>query len=146
MNSQLIPGDEFLESKLHKYFVLKQFHWQTLKQYKNWKRDATYLVNKYGYSFELFFLNENGTLDYQKMCIEVDKMVSDGVISPLKYLDKNNNLGRDIKTKLCFKIVRDNFTGLKTLKEKLNKLNGFTLPEGVVEQYRDYDEYDVRGF
>jgi hypothetical protein len=42
----------------------------------------------------IFFTNDNDTINYQKMIVEMDKLIRDGVINPLKVLDKHNNLHR----------------------------------------------------
>jgi len=89
-------GDDFMEIVKLPIFTLR-FKFQTDKQLKGWTKDYNSLKRRYGLSFEIFYLNQNGTINYQKMMYEIDKYISDGVINPLKIYDKNGNLKRDIQ-------------------------------------------------
>jgi hypothetical protein len=89
-----MPGDNTAKSLLVVEFSLSQFTFKTHKQYKMWKTEVEKLKEKTGQSLEVFFLNKDGTLDYQKMIETVDQMIADDVASPLKHLDPKNNRKR----------------------------------------------------
>lgn len=90
----LMPGDSVVKSLLVTEFSLSQFTFQTHEQYSSWKKCVEKLKNKNNQSIEVFFLNQDGTLDYQKMIETVDEMVGSGVINPLKVLDSQRNVAR----------------------------------------------------
>jgi hypothetical protein len=48
-------------------------------------------------SLEGYFLNEDGTLNFQEMIERVDEMIADDVEDPLKELDKNRHRQRGAK-------------------------------------------------
>jgi len=90
----LMPGDNVAKSLLVVEFSLSQFTFKTHKQYKMWKSEVEKLKEKTGQSLEVFFLNKDGTLDYQRMIETVDQMIADDIVSPLKYLDPHNHRNR----------------------------------------------------
>ena len=52
---------------------------------------------QYGLSFELFYINNDGNINYKKMMYEIDKYISEGIINPKKVYDRYNHLKRDIQ-------------------------------------------------
>jgi hypothetical protein len=94
-SSPLAPGDNFIKSGRPSYFSLAQYKYQTLEQYTTWQKTHNRLKNRHGVSFELFFLNADGTLDYQRMILKLDEMVRAGVINPITRLDPHNNIARN---------------------------------------------------
>ncbi len=89
-------GDDFMEIVRLPIYT-QRFKFQTLKQLKGWTRYYNSLKRRYcGLSFELFYLNKDNTINYQKMMFEVDKYISEGVINPQKIYDKNGNLKREM--------------------------------------------------
>jgi hypothetical protein len=101
---ELMPGDNTAKSLLVVEFSISQFTFKTHKQYKMWKSEVEKLKKKTGQSLEVFFLNKDGTLNYQKMLTTIDQMIADDIVSPLKHLDPQNNRNRKgihpAKTKL----------------------------------------------
>ena len=90
-------GDDFMEIVRLPIFTLR-FKFQTLEQLKGWTRYYTSLKRRYGgLSFELFYFNQDNTINYQKMMFDIDKYISKGIINPKKIYDKNGNLKRDIQ-------------------------------------------------
>jgi hypothetical protein len=59
-----------------------------------WKNEVEKLREKTGQSSEIFFLNKDGTLNYQKMITTIDQMIADDILSPLKHLDPHNHRNR----------------------------------------------------
>jgi hypothetical protein len=100
----LMPGDNTAKSLLVVEFSLSQFTFKTHKQYKMWKGEVEKLKEKTGQSLEVFFLNSDGTLNYERMVTTIDQMIANDILSPLKHLDPQNNRNRKgihpAKTKL----------------------------------------------
>lgn len=92
--SVLTPGDNILKVGKPSYFSLSLFTYRSYEQFTAFKKATEKLKRKYGESFEIFFTNDDDTVNYQKMIVEMDKLIRDGVINPLKVLDKHNNLHR----------------------------------------------------
>ena len=92
--SVLTPGDNILKVGKPSYFSLSAFTYRSYAQFVGFKKATEKLKRKYGESFEMFFTNDDDTINYQKMIVEIDKLIRDGVINPLKVLDKHNNLHR----------------------------------------------------
>jgi hypothetical protein len=90
----LKPGDNVAKSLLVVEFSLSQFTFKTHKQYKMWKTEVEKLKEKTGQSLEVFFLNKDGTLDYQQMIETIDLMIANDIVSPLKHLDPENHRNR----------------------------------------------------
>ena len=94
--SNLKPGDDFMEIVRIPILTMR-FKFQSLKQHKNWLKYYNALKRKYCLSFEIYYINNDGTINYKKMMYEIDKYISEGVINPKKIYDKYNNLKRDIQ-------------------------------------------------
>jgi hypothetical protein len=95
--SSIKPGDDFMELVKIPIFTLR-FKFQTLKQQKSWIRYFNKLKRRFeGLSFEIFYMNTDGTINYKKMMYEIDKYISEGVMNPKKIFDKSDNLSRDIQ-------------------------------------------------
>ena len=89
-------GDDFMEV-VRLPILTMRFKFQSLKQHKNWLKYYNALKRKYGLSFEIYYINSDGTINYKKMMYEIDKYISEGVLNPKKIYDKFNNLKRDIQ-------------------------------------------------
>lgn len=76
--SQVVWGDSIEKVRLLKEFSLSQFTYQTFEQYKAWQREYNGLVRRYGQSYEMFYLNADSTLDYQKMIVDIDERIRGG--------------------------------------------------------------------
>ncbi len=112
----LMPGDNTSKSLLVVEFSISQFTFKTHKQYKMWKTEVEKLKEKTGQSLEVFFLNKDGTLNYQRMVETIDQMIADDVVSPLKHLDPQNHRNR----KGCHpaKQVLDEFRNKEPIKKE----------------------------
>lgn len=86
--SEVYPGCNVETPGLLKEFSLTQFTFNTLEQYKSWKREYDKLIRKYGQSYEMFYLNEDGTLNYQKMIVDIDKRIRENKTSYFDGMDK----------------------------------------------------------
>ena len=92
------PGDSLLRTFLMREFSLSQFTFKTYEQYMNWKGIITSLNEKERQSIEGYFLNNDGTLNFVKMCNWVDEKIAEGIDKPFDILyDKNRNDRRSEK-------------------------------------------------
>jgi len=89
------PGDSFLKPGMLKEFSISQFTFKTLAQFKAWEKAVTLRKDKYGQSLEFFFLNEDGTVDVEKMAKTVDALIEEGCMDPFKALEKRKNIAID---------------------------------------------------
>ena len=94
--SPLQAGDNVLKIGRPAYFSTSQFTYQTAEQYDKWKKSGEKLKRKYGESYEIFFSNIDGTINYQGMLETIDKMIRDGIINPLSIFDPHNHLSRTV--------------------------------------------------
>jgi hypothetical protein len=86
--SEAFPGCTVENAALLRELSLSQFTFQTHEQYKAWSKEADTLRRRYGQSYEMFFVNEEGYLDYQRLVNEVDAAIRTGKMSFLDGLDK----------------------------------------------------------
>ncbi|NET69395.1 MAG: hypothetical protein F6K63_35450, partial [Moorea sp. SIO1G6] len=77
-NSQAFPGCTVESARLLRECSLSQFTFQTHDQMKSWEREQKYLINKYGQSYETFFTNDDGTINYQLMTNSIDAAIRAG--------------------------------------------------------------------
>jgi hypothetical protein len=86
--SNMYPGCTSEKPALLREFSLSQFTFQTIEQYQSWKREYQKLMRKYGQSYEMFFLNEDDTLNYQKMIERIDEKINEGKMDIFDGVDK----------------------------------------------------------
>lgn len=89
-------GDTIEKTGILREFSLSQFTYQTIEQYVAIEKEVQRNKRRYNQSYEGYFINSDGTLDYQSMITEIDKAIANGVLSINKYLDKSRNRARDI--------------------------------------------------
>jgi hypothetical protein len=83
-------GDTILKVVQPRYLSLSQFKFRTEQQYKIWLKCITNLQNKqYAYTFEPYFINENGNINYELMLITLDKIATKGILYPDRYLKRS---------------------------------------------------------
>ena len=96
-HSYLKCGDDFIELVKIPIFTLR-FKFQSEEQHKSWTRYYNKLKRRFeGLSFEIFYMNADGTINYKKMMCEIDKYISEGIMNPKKIFDKSDHLSRDIQ-------------------------------------------------
>jgi hypothetical protein len=86
--SEAFPGCTVENAALLRELSLSQFTFQTHEQYKAWSKEADTLRRRYGQSYEMFFVNEEGYLDYQRLVNEIDAAIRAGRMSFLDGVDK----------------------------------------------------------
>ena len=73
--NNLLAGDSILKRSWLRPISLSMFHWQTHQQYTSWCKKVDSLKNRAGWGLEQFFLNDDGTLDYQKAIIQIQARI-----------------------------------------------------------------------
>ena len=87
------PGYSYEEAMLMRECSLSQFHYKNLEQRDAWIKKGSQLKIKYGQHFEMFYLNDDGTLDFQEMVEDLQKQIGAGQL-PLEAYKGNPNLNR----------------------------------------------------
>jgi hypothetical protein len=82
------PGMSVNSASLLHEFNLNQFTFQTHAQYKSWERELKTLTRKYNQTYEMFFLNDDGTLNYQQMIVDVEGKIRNGRANFFDGVDK----------------------------------------------------------
>jgi len=100
----LEPGDTVNKSGMLRELSLSQFTFKTFEQWKAWNKEYERMKEKYGQSFEMFYLNEDGTLDYKAMVKDIDAKIksqepglSADEYRPLKLFDAHENRWRKME-------------------------------------------------
>jgi len=88
LDSIIEPADSVLIVGLPRLFSLSQFTYQTRFQRDKWKWANNLLKNRHGFSFELWFLDAKGLLDFDAMIETIDRLIVDGVTNPISQLTK----------------------------------------------------------
>lgn len=112
----LEPGDNILKIFLMGECSLSQFTFQTYEQWKNWNDSHLKSKDKNKQSLELYFLNEDGSLNLQLMSEEIDRAIENGITKPNKHFDKSMNRhrkGLEHPQKPNFDAIRDKLAGFE---------------------------------
>lgn len=124
-DTALIPGDTYPRAGMWRPFSLAQFNFRTVKQFETWNRVIGRLKSRNGYSLELYFLNENGTLDYQAMLETVESMIAKDVLDPVKVLDAGEHMARNRKRHPGRYVQAEHvWESLQALKEAIHQFCG----------------------
>lgn len=77
-HSEAFPGCTVEMGRLLRECSLTQFTFRTYKQFQSWEREAKRLRDLTGHTYESWFLNEDGTLNFQAMVHQLDKLIRAG--------------------------------------------------------------------
>ena len=77
-NSEAFPGCTVESARLLRECSLTQFTFQTKKQFDSWEREQKRLRDMTGQSYEAWFIDENGKLNFQEMIETLDEMIRRG--------------------------------------------------------------------
>lgn len=84
----IVPGDSVFILGRPRLFSPAQFTFQTRRQYNEWRKVTTRLVNRYGLAFEQWFVNPDGlTVDFQTMVNAIDTAIVEGIETPVAHFD-----------------------------------------------------------
>ena len=78
-HSPIKPGDNLKKMGAAKWFSLNQHTFQTKQQFENWQKVMEHLLRQYKISFELFYLNDDGTLNYDAMIQDIHMLIKSGL-------------------------------------------------------------------
>jgi len=118
----LVPGDSYYKPGHLKEFSLSQFTFNTLEQLISWEKAITLHKKRYGQSLEMFFLNEDDTLNYQDLITTVDKLIAEDCMNPFQEFNKSRNY--------CQTIPHPHFHTLTRLRESLRTPADHICEEG----------------
>ena len=96
LESGYVCGDTIEKTGILREFSLSQFTYQTIEQYLAIEKEVQRNKRRYNQSYEGYFINPDGTLDYQSMIQQIDSAIASGALSINKHLDKDRNRARDI--------------------------------------------------
>jgi hypothetical protein len=90
-DSSVYPGCTVEVAGLLHEFSLSQFTFHTQAQFQSWQKEYEKLLRSCGQSYEMFFLNKDGTLNYQKMVETVDNFIRNGKMNFFDGIDKHEH-------------------------------------------------------
>ena len=106
-DTDVFPGCSIELPRLLHEFSISQFTFQTYEQFKSWESEHKRYLRKYGQSYEMFFINESGTLNFQLMVETIDKLIRDGAMSFFKNCDKRSKHSyRNYKTHQALRLMQ----------------------------------------
>jgi hypothetical protein len=119
--SEAFPGCTVENAALLRELSLSQFTFKTHNQYKAWSKEADNLRRHYGQSYEMFFVDDEGYLDYQQLVNEIDAAIRAGKTSFLDGIDKRKaHTYRDYKP-------HPQLPALETAQLRLGERNGYVV-------------------
>jgi hypothetical protein len=77
--SKGFPGMTVKMASLLREFSLTQFTYRDIEQFLGWEKESERLRKRYGQSYEMYFINSDGTLNYQLMLQAIDDKISTGM-------------------------------------------------------------------
>ncbi|WP_293166831.1 hypothetical protein, partial [Okeania sp. SIO2C9] len=77
-NSEAFPGCTVESARLLRECSLTQFTFQSKKQFDSWEREQKRLRDKTGQSYESWFIDDEGYLNFQEMIETLDEMIRRG--------------------------------------------------------------------
>ena len=90
-DSALRPGDTIYRTGLLREFSMAQFTFQTRQQYLSIKKQWLRQKERFGQYLEAYFINPDGTLDFQAMIQCIDQGIREGCENLLELLDPQRN-------------------------------------------------------
>ena len=79
-----------IEARLLKEFSFGLFTFNTYKQFKSWQRQMMQLQRKYKQSYEMFYIDEFGKLNYQQMINDIEQMIREGLTRYKPYKERTH--------------------------------------------------------
>jgi hypothetical protein len=144
------PGDNYQKMGIAKWCALNQMTFQTLEQYQNWLKAASHLLRKYSIAFEMFRLNEDGTINYQGLMTDIHKMIGEGVgckskNEVLNRFDPHRNRQRLFEQNDALITLKNSQAVMKSRLAEFYESN-ITLyqkstEDGLQDYYDDWDEF-----
>ena len=88
------PGDTIYKPGLLREFSISQFTFQTMDQYIAIEKELNRNKRRYDQSYEGYFVNQDGTLNFREMIETLDAIISSGEVSINSMLDQSRNRNR----------------------------------------------------
>lgn len=123
-NSKLFPGCTVEGVRIIRECSLATFTFDTMEQFQSWEREQKKLIAATGQSYESFYLNADGTLNYVKMIRDIDARIRAGKMSYL-----GSKLPRYLKGELKGLQRHPAFDEYLAAKEAYAKIYGYEIPE-----------------
>ncbi|MDJ0716920.1 MAG: hypothetical protein QNJ54_22340 [Prochloraceae cyanobacterium] len=90
-----VPGDTIYKIGLLREFSLSQLTFLNLNQYQQIEKEVARNKRYYNQSYEGYFINNDGTLNFQDMIETIDRIIASGATSINKVLDKDRHRTRN---------------------------------------------------
>jgi hypothetical protein len=135
-NSLAFPGCTIEVPGMLREFSISQFTFNTIVQWKTWMKEYERLLRQYGQSYEMFFLNADGTLNYQAMIEAVDGKIRANKMNFFDGVSKReSNMYRS-------QMVHIHHQCLLEVRDKLSQRygNAVILDDGDVSDYGDFPD------
>ena len=117
--SDLQCGDDVIEIGLPNYCSLSQYTFSTIKQHDKWLWATSRLKRKYQETFEVFFTNKEGILNYDLMVKELCQLVNSNCHTPINALSNKFpvkvTVEKRAKTKLKAANLRNELTFTRSI-------------------------------
>ncbi|NEP70283.1 hypothetical protein [Moorena sp. SIO3A5] len=133
-NSTAFPGCTVESARILRPCNLNQFTFQTFEQWQSWNREQKKLIEDCGHSYEMFFLNPDGTLNFQQMVIELDEAIRNGA--------KNFKSTLSAEQRNHFNRLKQEHQEHHTLKKTREQLN---YQYGRIPNYLEVEPMPVEG-
>jgi hypothetical protein len=88
------PGGDIFKIVTPRLCSLGQFWFIDERQLRIWDRTYEKLKRDFNCTFEMFFLNQDWTVDYLRMARTIDELIRSGCYHPLRALDNNGRIRR----------------------------------------------------
>ncbi len=118
--SEAFPGCTIENGRMLRECSLTQFTFRTFKQFQSWEREAKRLMLSTGQTYESWFLDDEGLLDFKGMCIALNKLIRGGEMrfSSSRSTSLHRNLSREYE-------FHENYPALELIKRQLKVRYGF---------------------
>lgn len=120
----IVAGDNIKRYGLLRELSLSQFTFNTIKQYEAIEREYSALKRKYNQSYEMYFIDSKGKLNFQLMIDTIDQIIRNGGMSIKSYLEKNKTRNND-----CYHPENKVYEALST--------------KVIIEECEDKGEFDL---
>jgi hypothetical protein len=123
--SQAFPGCTVESGRLLRECSLTQFTFKTYKQFLSWEREAKRLRDATGQTYESWFLDEYGELNFKAMVVKLDSLIRGGEMrfSSSRPTSTHRNMAREYESHPGYPV-------LMKIKDKLGVRYGFLPGEG----------------
>jgi hypothetical protein len=96
LDKGFVCGDTIEKTGILREFSISQFTYQTIEQYLAIEKEVQRNKRRHNQSYEGYFINQDGTLNYELMIKTIDQIVATGTFSINQELDRDRNRTRDI--------------------------------------------------